>query len=67
MLFKDEHTFHEMIQNAPAHVVTMLGALREFVGTNQMMAYLTMMDAQLVELHRALIPIIGASLETSIG
>ncbi len=34
----------------------MLGALREFVGTNQMMAYLTMMAARLVELHRVLKP-----------
>jgi DNA modification methylase len=49
-----ERTYHELIQNAPAHVVAMLGALREFVGTNQMMAYLTMMAARLVELHRAL-------------
>jgi len=51
-----ERTFHELIQNAPSHVVTMLGALREFVGTNQMMAYLTMMAARLVELHRVLKP-----------
>jgi site-specific DNA-methyltransferase (adenine-specific) len=51
-----ERTYHELIQNAPAHVVAMLGALREFVGTNQMMAYLTMMAARLVELHRALKP-----------
>jgi len=51
-----ERTFHELIQNAPAHVVAMLGALREFVGTNQMMAYLTMMAARLVELHRVLKP-----------
>jgi site-specific DNA-methyltransferase (adenine-specific) len=51
-----ERTFHELIQNAPANVASMLGALREFVGTNQMMAYLTMMAARLVELHRVLKP-----------
>ncbi|MBU2611822.1 MAG: restriction endonuclease [Chloroflexi bacterium] len=51
-----ERTFHELIQNAPARVAAMLGALREFVGTNQMMAYLTMMAARLVELHRVLKP-----------
>jgi len=51
-----ERTFHELIQDAPAHVASMLGALREFVGTNQMMAYLTMMAARLVELHRVLKP-----------
>jgi site-specific DNA-methyltransferase (adenine-specific) len=51
-----ERTFHELIQNAPANVASMLGALREFVGTNQMMAYLTMMAARLVELQRVLKP-----------
>jgi site-specific DNA-methyltransferase (adenine-specific) len=48
--------YHEMIQNAPAHVTTMLGALREFIGENQMMAYLVMMTARLLELHRVLKP-----------
>lgn len=48
--------YHEMIQNAPAHVTTMLGALREFIGENQMMAYLVMMTARLIELHRVLKP-----------
>ena len=52
-----ERTFHELIQNAPAHVVAMLGALREFVSTNQMMDYLTMMAARLVELQRVLIQV----------
>ncbi len=51
-----ERTYHEMIQNAPANVAQMIGALREFVGTNQMMAYLVMMAARLVELHRVLKP-----------
>lgn len=50
------HVYHEMIQNAPAHVTTMLGALREFIGENQMMAYLVMMTARLIELHRVLKP-----------
>ncbi len=45
-----------MVQNAPVHVVTMLGALREFIGANQMMAYLVMMTARLIELHRVLKP-----------
>lgn len=48
--------YHEMVQNAPAHVTTMLGALREFIGENQMMAYLVMMTARLIELHRVLKP-----------
>ncbi|MHB8627593.1 MAG: DNA methyltransferase [Aggregatilineales bacterium] len=34
----------------------MIGALRQFVGTNQMMAYLVMMAARLEELHRVLKP-----------
>jgi site-specific DNA-methyltransferase (adenine-specific) len=34
----------------------MITALRGFVGTNQMMAYLVMMAARLVELHRVLKP-----------
>jgi site-specific DNA-methyltransferase (adenine-specific) len=51
-----ERTYHEMIQNSPANVAQMIGALREFVGTNQMMAYLVMMATRLVELHRVLKP-----------
>jgi site-specific DNA-methyltransferase (adenine-specific) len=34
----------------------MISALREFIGANQMMAYLTMMTARLIELHRVLKP-----------
>jgi site-specific DNA-methyltransferase (adenine-specific) len=49
-------TYHELIQNAPADVVKMIGALREFIGENQMLAYLVMMTARLIELHRALKP-----------
>ena len=34
----------------------MIGALRGVIGANQMMAYLVMMAARLVELHRVLKP-----------
>jgi len=34
----------------------MIGALRDFIGQNQMMAYLVMMTARLIELHRVLKP-----------
>lgn len=34
----------------------LIGALRRAIGTNQMMAYLVMMSARLVELHRVLKP-----------
>src|SRR5438034_973246 len=51
-----EQTFNELITEAPDHIAKMIEALREFIGTNQMMAYLVMMAARLVELHRVLKP-----------
>lgn len=51
-----ERVYHELIQNAPAKVATMTGALRDFIGANQMMAYLVMMTARLIELQRVLKP-----------
>jgi site-specific DNA-methyltransferase (adenine-specific) len=35
---------------------TMLRAIRSFLGDNDMMAYLAMMAARLIELHRVLKP-----------
>jgi len=49
-----QRTYHDLVQDAPANVSTMISALREFIGANQMMAYLVMMTARLIELHRAL-------------
>lgn len=49
-----ERTYYNLVQNAPANVSTMISALREFIGTNQMMAYLVMMTTRLLELHRVL-------------
>jgi site-specific DNA-methyltransferase (adenine-specific) len=37
-----QETYHQLLQDAPTHVGTMISALREFIGTNQMMAYLVM-------------------------
>ena len=51
-----EQTYHELVANAPAHVGQMIGALHGFIGRNQMMSYLVMMAARLVELHRVLRP-----------
>jgi site-specific DNA-methyltransferase (adenine-specific) len=51
-----EATYNDLVHHAPVHVGRMIGAMREFVGTNQMMAYLVMMAARLVELHRVLKP-----------
>jgi site-specific DNA-methyltransferase (adenine-specific) len=49
-----EHTFSEIVDSAPASVVEMIRALRSFIGTNDMMAYLCMMCIRLVELHRVI-------------
>jgi len=51
-----EETYHELVTQAPDRVSKMVAALREFVGTNQMMAYLVMMAVRLVELRRVLKP-----------
>ncbi len=49
-----ENTYSELIHNAPEQVSRMISALREFIGANQMTAYLVMMTARLIELHRVL-------------
>ena len=51
-----EHTYVELLTEAPDHVGKMIDSLRDFIGTNQMMAYLVMMAGRLVELHRVLKP-----------
>ncbi len=54
-----EYTYeYEIIGNpaVPSAVKDMIGAIRQFVGRNDMMAYLVMMAPRLVELRRALKP-----------
>jgi site-specific DNA-methyltransferase (adenine-specific) len=51
-----EHTYAELLTEAQDHVAKMIDSLHDFIGTNQMMAYLVMMTARLVELHRVLKP-----------
>jgi len=51
-----EETYHGLVTQAPERVGTMIGALHQFIGRNQVMAYLVMMAARLVELHRVLKP-----------
>src|SRR5258708_26209665 len=51
-----EETYHELVTLAPDHISKMLVAMRDFIGSNQMMAYLIMMAARLIELHRVLKP-----------
>jgi len=51
-----EHAYHHLVNHGPSNIAVMMAALRAFIGTNQMMAYLVMMAARLVELHRVLKP-----------
>lgn len=51
-----EHTYAELLTEAPDNIAKMIESLRGFIGDNQMMAYLVMMAARLVELHRVLKP-----------
>ncbi|MBF0318173.1 MAG: restriction endonuclease [Nitrospirae bacterium] len=49
-----ESAFKEIVETEPVAVVEMMRAFRQFVGMNDMMAYLTMMCIRLVELRRVL-------------
>ena len=51
-----EATYDELATGANLAVGSMISALRQFIGENQMLAYLVMMAARLVELHRVLKP-----------
>ncbi|MEW6388125.1 MAG: DNA methyltransferase [Thermodesulfobacteriota bacterium] len=53
---ESEAAFHEVVTAGPKKLADLLQALRAFLGTNDMMAYLTMMAIRLVELHRVLKP-----------
>ena len=63
MAFEDSWHWNETAQRTyeslivqSGRVGTMIEALHQFIGSNQMMAYLVMMAARLVELHRVLKP-----------
>lgn len=51
-----EETYRDLVTQGSANISKVIGAMRESIGTNQMMAYLVMMAARLVELHRVLKP-----------
>jgi site-specific DNA-methyltransferase (adenine-specific) len=53
---ESEAAFDEVVQQGagPKKLADLLLALRSFLGSNDMMAYLTMMAVRLVELHRVL-------------
>ncbi len=51
-----ESAYHELVTESADEVSKAISALRDLIGTNQVMAYLVMMAARLVELHRVLKP-----------
>jgi len=51
-----EREFDEILNQEKTEVAGMMRALRDFLGENDLMAYLTMMANRLLELHRVLKP-----------
>ncbi len=51
-----EKTYHELVTDSSDEASKAIAALRDLIGTNQVMAYLVMMAARLAELHRVLKP-----------
>jgi site-specific DNA-methyltransferase (adenine-specific) len=51
-----EEEFRELRRQPSTDVAQMMQALRDFLGENDMMAYLTMMANRLLEMHRVLKP-----------
>ena len=51
-----QDTYHDIIVNGPLKVGKLIGALHDAIGGNDVMAYLVMMTARLIELHRVLKP-----------
>ncbi|MBU2535277.1 MAG: restriction endonuclease [Chloroflexi bacterium] len=51
---ESERAFQKIADTAPANVVEMMTAFRQFIHENDMMAYLTMMCIRLLELKRVL-------------
>lgn len=48
--------FHEVMTSGNTELANLLRAMQEFLGQNDMMAYLAMMAVRLIELHRVLKP-----------
>lgn len=51
-----EEAFDDVLQGDNARLASMLNAMRETLGDNQMMAYLAMMAVRLIELHKVMKP-----------
>ena len=54
--WESEIAFQDVVTRGPQKVGNLLEALRQFLGQNDMMAYLTMMAQRMIELHRVLKP-----------
>lgn len=53
---KAQEAFDEVMQSGNSDAAEMLRSIRQFLGANDMMAYLAMMAVRMIELHRALKP-----------
>ena len=53
---ESQQAYHELITQGPRQLTELLQALANFLGHNDLMAYLVMMAIRLVELHRVLKP-----------
>ena len=53
---ESEYAYRDVVENGPDRLSRMLQSMREFLGQNDMMAYLTMMAQRMAELHRVLKP-----------
>ncbi len=53
---KAQDTYTDIVTRGPTKAGALIGALHEALGNNDVMAYLVMMTARLVELHRVLKP-----------
>ncbi len=49
-----EEIYYELVKDGPDRLSKLIEAMRTFLGSNDMMAYLVMMAVRLVELHRVL-------------
>jgi adenine specific DNA methylase Mod len=53
---ESEATYQELVTDAPERLARLVEAMRQMLGTSDMMAYLVMMAPRLLELHRVLKP-----------
>ena len=53
---ESEGAYQDVVRDGPENLSKLIEAMRQFLGQNDMMAYLTMMAQRLAELHRVLKP-----------